>query len=624
VSHLKIRRTIHETLGKTVENNEIPQSKIYLTNALAPPMSKLEEADQLNLFVINDFSGAVTDEARQADKWKLRRPVKVIIGNPPYLATSSNPYDISEYKLETDGKTKLNEKNPKWLGDDYVKFFRFAEQIIQSNDKGILAFISNNGFLSNPTFRGMRASLMRTFDKIFIVDLHGNAKKKETTPDGSKDENVFDIMQGVSIFIGVKKSNKSSWADVSQADLWGTRESKLRVLEKEEINYSLLRLDNTMGYFIPFGSDESDVYNKGISVHELFNASVVGIVTARDSLCIQFTQNKIESVLRDFQSLDPEELRHQYNLGKDTRDWTIDGAKNDVETRDGNISKIAYRPFDYRYTYFTGHSKGFHCMPRGSIMKHLALDSQSPIGKNIGLIFARNAPVSGDFAMIHIVDGIFDHSILSTQTSTIASVAPLFIYNEADNTWKHNINIDIFNKLTEHMTFSPSPIDVFDYAYGILHDPVYRSRFNEYLKRGFPRIPIVNTPNDISSQEYFFVSECMFKSYIAAGQKLRKLHLMQTKVPKSLELLPNTPDDLEIDKVKYSDGILYINAKKSIHGISDDVWKYKIGGFQVLDKWFKSYKGELLTFDRYSHIEDVVGLLAETIKIQNELRDLHI
>lgn len=200
VAHLKIRRTINETLG-CIPETQLPIN-IFLTNTLAPPISTVERVEQISMF---DFSAAITDEAYNADTWKARRPIKVIIGNPPYLASSTNPYDISTYKTETDGVTDFGERKH-WLNDDYVKFFRFSEQIIDKNKAGILAFVSNNGYLDNPTFRGMRGSLLRTFDSIYIVNLHGSANKKETTPDGGRDENIFDIMQGVSLFIGVKST----------------------------------------------------------------------------------------------------------------------------------------------------------------------------------------------------------------------------------------------------------------------------------------------------------------------------------------------------------------------------------------------------------------------------------
>jgi len=173
------------------------------------------------------------------------------------------------------------------------------------------------------------------------------------------------------------------------------------------------------------------------------------------------------------------------------------------------------------------------------------------------------------------------------------------------------------------MSFQPSPIDVFDYIYGILYDPIYRERFNEFLKRDYPRMPIVNAPEDRDNPNAFYVSEDMFRAYVTAGERLRKLHLMQVKVPAALEIKPNTRDDLEIGAIKYKDGVLHLNANKRIHGIPEDVWNYRIGGYQVLDKWFKSHRGETMTLASFDHIENVVGLLAETLKVQEGLRGLH-
>ena len=256
-------------------------------------------------------------------------------------------------------------------------------------------------------------------------------------------------------------------------------------------------------------------------------------------------------------------------------------------------------------------------------MGHLLRSETSPIGKNIGLVFARNAPIASDFAMVFIADKIIDHSILSTQSSTYGYIAPLYLHSEIDNAWSPNLNPSALAKLTTHMTFAPTPIEIFDYIYGILHDSVYRERFNDFLKRDFPRVPVVNDSADRDSEDAFFVSEDMFRTYVAAGARLRKLHLMQMKAPTTLKIEPNTPDDLEIGAIKYKDGVLHLNANKRILGIPADVWEYRIGGYQVLDKWFKSYKGEMLTIDRYTHIENVVGLLVETIKVQEELQRLH-
>lgn len=614
VAHLKIRRTIDETLGGA-SDVQLP-TNIFLTNTLAPPHSDIERNEQISLF---DFSAAISDEAYHADTWKTRRPIKVIIGNPPYLAASTNPYDISAYKTETDGVTDFGERKH-LLNDDYVKFFRFAEQIINENKEGVLAFVTNNGYLDNTTFRGMRASLLRTFDKIFIVNLHGSAIKQEKAPDGSKDENIFDIMQGVSLFVGIKKTSHTSWASVYYADLWGTREVKFSALMERNISFKELVLDKKTAIFIPIQRSGKKEYDDGISIADLFIKYNSGLITRKDDLCIQNSKLTIQKIINDFCYHEAEVLRDRYNLGEDTTNWVVANAKSDIEVADGIITEISFRPFDVRWTFFTGRSSGFMSRPCGEIMRNFTIASVSPIGRNIGMVFAKGDSTQNQFSMFFITESIVDNRITAAQTAGNASVAPLYLHSEIDNSWTPNFAHDALSRLTEHLSVKPEPIEVFDYIYGVLYDPNYRERFNEFLKRDFPRVPIINRAEDKDNPDAFYVSEDMFRTYVTAGERLRKLHLMQVKTPAELTIEPNNSEDIEIGSIKYKDGVLHLNSNKRIMGIPEDVWAYRIGGYQVLDKWFKSHKGETLTIDSFEHICNVAGLLAETIKVQEGLK----
>lgn len=616
VAHLKIRRTINETLGHTPEK-QLP-SKIYLTNTLAPALSNVERNEQISMF---DFSAAITDEAYHADTWKVRRPIKVIIGNPPYLAASTNPYDISAYKTETDGVTDFGEKKH-WLNDDYVKFFRFAEQIINKNKEGILAYVSNNGYLDNNTFRGMRGSLLRTFDTIYIVNLHGSANKKETTPDGGKDENIFNIMQGVSLFIGVKTSNKATWAKVYYTDVWGTREKKLNELAKGDFTFTELKLDSKMAYFVPFDDGDKKNYESGISIAGLFPINVTGIITGNDEVALTYTESELTRRMEIVKNA-TDETPIVSLWGKFTKGQTAEKIQNDVLLGGGVVTPLAFRPFDYRWTYYSGNSCGWVFRPREkTTMGHLLAKPTTPIGANIGLVFCKT---SRSFFAPFVSTSIIAHRLFSALCE-ITYIAPLYLRWETPiggEAWTPNINRKAIDELTKHMSFDPSPVEVFDYVYGILHDPEYCQRYEQYLCRDFPRVPIVNEPKSKRSQDSFFVSEEMFRCYVSAGERLRKLHLMQTKVSASLSFDPVTPEDMAIGSVKYKNGVLAINANTKILGIPKEVWDYQIGGYQVLDKWFKSHKGETLTIHSYTHIENVVGLLMETIKVQDSLRDKH-
>ena len=595
IAHLKIRRVISETLGDETLDTDLP-SNIFLTNTLAEPKSLLEKNNQITFF---DFSGAITDEAENADKWKARRPIQVIIGNPPYLASSTTPFDISNYKFETDGKTKLQERNPKWLNDDYVKFINFAEKHIQKDGKGVLAFITNNGYLDNPTFRGMRASLLRTFDKIYIVNLHGNSMKKEVAQDGTKDENVFDIMVGVSIIIGIKTTLNTSFGKLYYSEIYGTRQNKFTKLEKNDILFHPVNIDEKTACFIPQENENLKTdYDKGISLVELFNIYCAGIVTGRDTLCIQNSKQDIEGIIKDFQINNEEELREKYKLGRDT-DWSVSGAVKDLNNSETHITPIAYRIFDDRWTCYTGKQNGFYCRPRGDVMYNLLR------GNNIALAFTRSDKSLRDYSMIFVTNKITESCFLTTQTSGIATITPLFIESTDLLKKEPNLNQKFYNILTQNIDQKPTPMQVFDYCYGVLNDLNYRKSYNEFLKRDYPRVPI------IENQE-------MLEKYASAGEKLRKLHLMETPVQKDLGIESDN-NNLVIEQVKYQNGKVYINKNTAITGLNEGIWNFYIGGYQVLDKWLKSHKGESLDREKFTHIKKIAGIIEETIKIQKSL-----
>jgi predicted helicase len=616
VAHLNVRRTIEETLGQ-IPNVQLP-TNIFMTNTLAPPNSSIERNEQMSLF---DFSAAISDEAYNADTWKIRRPIKVIIGNPPYLAASTNPFDISAYKTEVDGKTVLQERNSKLLGDDYVKFFCFSEQIINKNNEGVLAFVTNNGFLENPTFRGMRASLLRTFDKIFVVNLHGSSDKKEVAPDGSRDENIFDIMRGISLFIGMKKSSNEDWAKVFHTDIWGTRKNKFQELQDGDLQFTEISPDPKMAFLVPYSDNDKIVYDKGISIADLFLSKSTGVKSGNDDVAIAPTRDELLRRLDVVKHATDEKQIFEL-FGRFSAGQTAQKVQNSVLSDDGVVTPITYRPFDSRWTFYTGASGGWLERPREvKIMGQLTIDIATPAGKNIGLVFARCDSAINEFTMAFISDTIIENRCTSAQSASAPQVAPLFRFNEIESKWESNFSDSEVARLTAHMSDKPTAIEIFDYIYGILYDPIYRRRFDDYLSRDFPRVPVINAPKE--SDDDFIVTEDMFRAYVTAGERLRKLHLMQTKIQAPIEIAPPTATDLEIGAIKYKDGILQLNPHKQITGIPEDVWNYRIGGYQVLDKWFKSHKGMTMTINDFHHIANIVGLLGETIKIQENLRSLH-
>jgi len=410
---------------------------VYLTNSL-------EEGEQEVRDLLVGLGRAITQEATEANTIKRDMPIMCVIGNPPYSGESANKGDwimglMEVYKKEPGGVEKLKERNPKWINDDYVKFIRMSESLIEKNGEGILGFITNHGYLDNPTFRGMRWHLLKTFDKIYVLDLHGNSKKKEVCPDGSADVNVFDIMQGVAIIIGVKttptakldkrKGGKDAkLAQVFHRELWGKRADKYQALWKEDLKpKGWTKLENRAPQYAMVMRDYEleAAYNTGIQMQKFMPVNSVGIVTARDALTIDMDREALWARVQDFaQEPDAEVLRTRYALGKDVRDWRVGYAQKDVidNFSSDRLTKIQYRPFDTRWTYYTGNSKGFQCYPRNDVMQHF-------LGtKNLGICISKQQKASQGFFHVFPQSTISESCLTSNKTAEIGTTFPLYLY----------------------------------------------------------------------------------------------------------------------------------------------------------------------------------------------------
>ena len=360
IAHLKLSQYLKDQ-GHPLKSNE--RLQVFLTNTLEPIKPQA-----------NFLLPAVSAEVEAAQTVKDRE-ILVIVGNPPYSGESKNkgPWiraAINGYKftVETDEaglevRKPLGERNPKWLNDDYVKFIRFAQMKMDAVDEGIVGIITNHSWLDNPTFRGMRQSLMGSFERICVLDLHGNAKKKERAPDGSKDENVFDIEQGVAISLFVKRPGLER--GVWRGDLWGKRLAKYRATADgtlQTIHFTQIEPTSPHNLFIAQDAAVRTIYERGKSIKDIFVKGGTGIITKRDGLTIRYSADEIWSVIREFVALAPEEARSQFRLPADVRDWKVVDAQSDI-LRDGpdkgRIKRILYRPFDERFTYYTGRARGF-------------------------------------------------------------------------------------------------------------------------------------------------------------------------------------------------------------------------------------------------------------------------
>ena len=418
MAHLKIDMLLQETDFKPTKNQRL---KIYLTNSL----EEYHEDDR-TLFALARW---LSEEAQQANDVKRDIPVMVVMGNPPYAVSSSNKSDWIQ-NLVADYKKDLNEKNIQPLSDDYIKFIRFGQHFIDKTGEGILAYISNNSFIDGLIHRQMRRHLLESFDKIYILDLHGNAKKKEVSPDGTPDQNVFDIMQGVSInlFIKTNKKKKKELAKVFHYDLFGKREVKYDFLNEnsvKKIEWNNLDYAEPNYYFVKKDFDLSEVYQKGISLNELFIQKSSGVETRKDSLVISNDEEQLKTVIKDFVTLQVTEISQKYNIDNNSRDWKIERAKEDLIKNKPNIRTIQYRPFDNRKIIYTGHTKGINGYPMFNNFKHF-LDVD-----NIGLTYERQC-VIGDFTNIFVSNTIVDGHILGTAFSK-GYTAPLYLYPDTAN-----------------------------------------------------------------------------------------------------------------------------------------------------------------------------------------------
>ena len=629
VGHLKMSFLLEE-LGYRLSEKE--RCKLYLTNTL--DMKELEQTPLPGM-------ASLSEESHLAGRVKKEEPILVILGNPPYSGHSTNVYDEVKAYYRVDGRP-LGEKNPKWLQDDYVKFIRFAQVKIDRAGEGLLGFITNHSYLDNPTFRGMRRSLMESFDEIYLLDLHGNTLKKEKCPDGSKDENVFDIMQGVAIILCVKRKDGNppqppfgkggragakrpagGFARVCHAELWGKREEKYARLLADDVkstHWRELTPKSDAYLFVPRDDSLAKLYEKWPKISDIFPVNSVGIVTARDSLTIKWNRNEVWTTVLNFSKLDPETARLGYDLGSDARDWKVELAQKDL-LKDGlsreKIAPILYRPFDTRLTYYTGRSRGFHCMPRQEVMRHM-------LKGNVGLVVPKQA--KDDFGVFVATD-ITGHK--SVAAYDINYLFPLYLYpeekepdsireqptlyaDERPNGPRPNIDEKFYRSLAEAYGVKPSPEEIFHYIYAVLYANAFRKKYAEFLKRDFPRIPITS---DVE----------LFREMASLGERLAALHLMTSpELDRPLARFEGEGDN-RVEKSRYDkeNSSIWINAGRRFEGVSPEVWAYRIGGYQVCDKWLKDRKGRLLELDDIRHYCRVVTALAMTMEIQREIEVLY-
>ena len=610
VGHLKMSFLLEELGYKLQEDDRF---KLYLTNTL-----EMEELAQTALPGMSSLS----EESHLAGKVKKKQPILVILGNPPYSGISANinPWIDKLLKEDVDGlqsfykvdRKPLGEKNPKWLQDDYVKFIRFAQWKIDQAGEGVLGFITNHSYLDNPTFRGMRQSLMNSFNKIYILDLHGNSLKKEKCPDGSKDENVFDIRQGVAIGLFIKKKGEKK-CKVYHSECWGLRQNKYDWLLQNDLkttDWQALKPKSKFYLFIPRDERLLERYERYLKVTDIFPLYGVGMTTARDNFVIDRDKNKLLNRIRLFKNskYSDEELHQSFQINR-KKGWSIRKAWNRLQSiSDSDLNKfilpVLYRPFDVQWIFYHD-SVVWRTVKR--IMHHM-------MQGNLGLIVSRQ--VLREFHHVFCTEQITNFNSLDTAGRFGSGyLFPLYleILHNASNTEQKkqpNINPKLFTVLSQAYSKQPTPEQIFYYIYAVLHSNIYRTKYAEFLKIDFPRVPF--------TKEYE-----LFSRMVEYGKRLVDLHLLKSKELDPPVAKLHGQGDRKVEKVKYEDDKVYINKNQYFEGISPEVWEYQIGGYQVCYKWLKDRKGKNLSAEDIKHYCKVVTALQRTMGIQQTIDEIY-
>ncbi|MCU0857229.1 MAG: hypothetical protein MUC65_02350 [Pontiellaceae bacterium] len=621
---------------------------------------EMEEGNRLNIFLTNTledmhemsglplFARWIAEETEVANEIKRDLPIMVICGNPPYSGHSENngPWIsdlINDYKF-VNGEP-LGERNSKWLQDDYVKFIRFAQWRLDQSGSGVLAYISNNGYLDNPTFRGMRWSLMQSFNDIYILNLHGNSKKKETAPDGSKDENVFDIQQGVCIGIFVKQPGSSRKCQIHYADLWGGREQKYAALERldvKKIKWKKVQPAEPFRLFIPQDADLRTEYERGWKITEAMPVNSLGMLTKRDNLVVDFDSQALSAKIDRFLDVSFSDGDVSRLFGVPLRDqdrWDLHAARETVRpVKMRSFVPYTYRPFDCR-TLFHESALIARCNPR--VLDHLRQ-------KNHSLLIGRQGQSVGadSWNLIFSTDCISDQNIFRRGGAT---VFPLYLYPDPEPKTKSGLS-----KLTTMMLFEDSedykirrpnfspdflkeieknvgrqtPEKIFNYIYAILHSPAYRTRYADFLKIDFPRIPLTSDKK-------------LFAALAKLGGELSALHLMESPELNKTSVAFPVAGNSEVEKgfpkfavaevrdlgprsgsaaaEEEKTGRVYINKTQYFDDVPSKVWNFTIGGYQVCEKWLKDRRERQLTHDDLQHYKKIVTALSRTIDLMNRI-----
>jgi hypothetical protein len=630
IAHMKIGLKLAET-GYTFPENG-PRLNLFLTNALEP-------AHAINPELAFE-APMLAHEAAAANRVKEQLAATVVVGNPPYSGDSGNQGEWITSLMRTrlpDGADSffrfndadLGERNPKWVNNDYVKFLRLAQSRLATLGTGVLGYITSNSYLESPTFRGVRQSLMHTLPHLRIVDLHGNSKRGETA---GGDENVFEITEGVAIALGNLQPGLVQRFE--HADLTGPREGKYQTLLTQE-----LRL---LAPLVPSGEHLQLVRSSSLGVAEyecgwplpvIAPVNSVGIVTARDELCIHFTEKQAWDTVRDFAQREAEDARQHYQLGKDALDWQVAMAQGDLNASGPSkehLQPVLYRPFDVRHTYYTGQTSGFICRPRREVMRQMLT------GPNFGIVCCRQmSQMEEEWSLVGSTRMPIEGCTISNKTKEINYLFPLWRYQKPHRdanlsssfaaTLLSAFNLSSADYRSEDPTAPLHAEKIFHYIYAVLHSPNYRKRYAAFLRTDFPRIPIPSSRN-------------VFDSLAKLGGELSAWHLLEhpdvstivVGSPRSVGDVAWFGTDFSLTKVAEKsrelaelqgtndkEGKVFVNSTSGFTNVHQSIWQHTIGGYQVLHKWLDDRRkaGRKLSQDDITHWLRIYAALQATQKL---------
>ena len=609
IAHLNLSRFL-QAHGWTTDTERI---HVYLTNTLEEPVEREGHI----------FEEFLTDEANAAVSVKRDLPILVIVGNPPYPENSANPSRNSERELTFIGgliedyklvdSKPLGERSTKALQADSIKFIRWAQWRIDENGEGVIGYVVNNNFLDGIVFRGMRQSLMNSFNAIYHLNLHGSGRRREAVPEGQSNENVFNILQGVSLLLCVKERDNTAPAKVYYADMWGSRVEKYHSLLASDVQHTEwteLQPTSPLYLFVPQAMEHEKEYKAGWALTDIFQTYATGIVTGRDKLTLHRSPEAVHQTVTDFGNCTEEEARRNYQLPKDSTQWKVRAAQADIAAHpeiEKHIVPFHYRPFDSRWTYYTG-KKGFHRNPCYDIMRHLLA------GENVALCTCRIV-TSHVWQHVWVTDRLSDKSCISNKSSGSCFVFPLYLYpapDEFELASERSLNFKpaFLDALSEKLGVAQhealgTPEDILAYIYAVLHSPTYRERYIAFLKYDFPRISL---PTDMAQ----------FQKRVGFGHTLIDAHLGRHELPDATSRFEGEGDSV-VARVQYRDGHVWINRTQYFSDVPLAVWEFEIGSYQVCEKWLRDRRGEALSHAAIRQYRQVLAAVSETLRVMQAI-----